>query len=62
MRETARVLSVEMQKEVLIIDTSNEIAGDGNAVHRSVGHSRRLMVRHRDEQAGVMVEGVQNHQ
>jgi stage III sporulation protein SpoIIIAA len=60
-RELARLLSLELHLEVLIIDTSNEIAGDGYVTHPSVGLSRRMMVRTRDEQADVMVEGVQNH-
>ena len=60
-RELARLLSSDLSLSVLIIDTSNEIAGDGNVVHRSVGHSRRMMVKTRDDQAAVMIEGVQNH-
>jgi stage III sporulation protein SpoIIIAA len=60
-RELARLLSLELHLEVLIIDTSNEIAGDGYVTHPSVGLSRRMMVRTRDEQADLMVEGVQNH-
>ena len=60
-RELARLLSEELRLEVLIIDTSNEIAGDGDMKHKSVGSARRMMVRDRDEQWSVMVEGVQNH-
>lgn len=54
-------MSTELKLEVLIIDTSNEIAGDGDETHKSVGMSRRMMVKTRDLQAAVMIEGVQNH-
>lgn len=47
--------------QVVIIDTSNEIAGDGDIAHPAVGHSRRMMVRNLSDQANVMIEGVQNH-
>lgn len=57
----ARVMSTELKLEVLIIDTSNEIAGDGDETHKSVSMSRRMMVKTRDQQATVMIEGVQNH-
>ena len=60
LREYARILS-EMGSRVEIVDTSNEIAGDADAPHRSVGQARRMMVRHRDEQHMVMIEAVQNH-
>lgn len=60
LREYARILS-EMGSRVEIVDTSNEIAGDSDAPHRSVGQARRMMVRHRDEQHMVMIEAVQNH-
>lgn len=60
-REVARVLSEDLSIEVLIIDTSNEIAGDGDVAHRSVGASRRMMVQSLDKQASVMIRGLQNH-
>jgi stage III sporulation protein SpoIIIAA len=46
---------------VLIVDTSNEIAGDGDVPHHCVGLARRLQVRSLDEQCQTMIEGVQNH-
>lgn len=60
-RELARSFSEELKLEVIIVDTSNEIAGDGDIKHKSVGASRRMMVRTREEQWSVMIEGVQNH-
>ena len=58
-REATRLLA-EMSN-VLIVDTSNEIAGDGDVPHSCVGLARRLQVRSLDHQGEVMVEGVQNH-
>jgi hypothetical protein len=46
---------------VCIVDTSNEIAGDGDVPHPCVGYARRLMVPSLDKQSGVMIECVQNH-
>jgi stage III sporulation protein SpoIIIAA len=46
---------------VCIVDTSNEIAGDGDIPHPCVGHARRMMVPTLDKQSAVMVECVQNH-
>jgi stage III sporulation protein SpoIIIAA len=58
-REIARVLAEE--QNVCIIDTSNEIAGDGDVPHHCVGLARRMMVPSLDTQSQVMVECVQNH-
>jgi stage III sporulation protein SpoIIIAA len=58
-REATRLLA-EM-RNVLIVDTSNEIAGDGDVPHSCVGLARRLQVRHLADQCSVMIEGVQNH-
>jgi stage III sporulation protein SpoIIIAA len=58
-RDVARLLSE--RQNVIIIDTSNEIAGDGNIPHACIGLARRMMVRSLSEQADVMVECVQNH-
>mmetsp|Transcript_13547 Transcript_13547/g.44235 ORF Transcript_13547/g.44235 Transcript_13547/m.44235 type:complete len:241 (-) Transcript_13547:627-1349(-) len=58
-REAARVLAERCN--VLIVDTSNEIAGDGDVPHPCVGHARRMQVHSLSEQGHVMVEGVQNH-
>jgi stage III sporulation protein SpoIIIAA len=58
-RETARLLAEHAN--VVIVDTSNEIAGDGNVPHLCVGFARRMMVRNLNKQAEVMIECVQNH-
>ena len=61
LRETARVLSVEAKKRVVIVDTSNEIAGDGDVPHPAIGRARRMQVRTPLQQHGVMIEAVENH-
>jgi stage III sporulation protein SpoIIIAA len=61
LREAARVLSVEAGKRVVIVDTSNEIAGDGDIPHPAIGHSRRMQVRTPSQQHAVMIEAVENH-
>ena len=61
LREVARVLADEAQKRVIIVDTSNEIAGDGDIPHPAIGHSRRMQVPTPTEQHGVMIEAVENH-
>jgi stage III sporulation protein SpoIIIAA len=58
-REVTRLLAE--RSNVLIVDTSNEIAGDGDVPHPCVGHARRMQVRSLEEQGDVMIEGVQNH-
>ena len=60
-REIARVLSDGMQKRVIIIDTSNEIAGDGDLPHPSIGKARRMQVPNHLNQHEVMIEAVENH-
>jgi len=60
LRECARVLS-EDRKRVVIVDTSNEIGGDGDVPHPGVGHARRMQVADAALQHGVMVEAVENH-
>ncbi len=61
LRETARVLSVEAHKRVIIVDTSNEIAGDGDVPHPAIGRARRMQVPTPLQQHGVMIEAVENH-
>jgi len=61
LREMARVLSVEAHKRVIIVDTSNEIAGDGDVPHNAIGRSRRMQVATPAHQHGVMIEAVENH-
>ncbi|GAB4469568.1 MAG: AAA family ATPase [Armatimonadaceae bacterium] len=61
LREVARILSEEFKKRVVIVDTSNEIAGDGDIPHPAIGRSRRMQVRAPEEQHSVMIEAVENH-
>jgi stage III sporulation protein SpoIIIAA len=61
LREVARVLSDEFKKRVVVVDTSNEIAGDGDIPHPAIGHARRMQVATPDEQHAVMIEAVENH-
>lgn len=61
LRECARVLSDECGKRVVIVDTSNEIGGDGDIPHPGIGRSRRMQVRTPAEQHAVMIEAVENH-
>jgi hypothetical protein len=60
LRECARVLS-EDRKRVVIVDTSNEIAGDGDIPHDGIGHARRMQVTDPALQHSVMIEAVENH-
>ena len=60
-REIARVLANEMEKRVVIIDTSNEIAGDSDVPHIGIGRARRMQVSKTDLQHKVMIEAVENH-
>ena len=61
LREMARVLSQEAKKRVIIVDTSNEIAGDGDVPHSAIGRARRMQVPSPARQHGVMIEAVENH-
>lgn len=61
LREAARVISDEFQKRVVIVDTSNEIAGDGDIPHPGIGSARRMQVARVAQQAQVMIEAVENH-
>jgi len=60
-REIARVLSDEMEKRVVIVDTSNEIAGDSDIPHSAIGRARRMQVATTDLQHQIMIEAVENH-
>nr|YP_007476226.1 Ycf45 [Diacronema lutheri]YP_009863747.1 ycf45 [Pavlova sp. NIVA-4/92]AGE93827.1 Ycf45 [Diacronema lutheri]QKE31078.1 ycf45 [Pavlova sp. NIVA-4/92] len=60
-REISRILSDEMGKRVIIIDTSNEIAGDGDIPHPAIGSARRMQVSHPELQHHIMIEAVENH-
>ena len=61
LRDVARILANTFQKRVVVVDTSNEIAGEGGIPHACIGRARRMMVPERDRQHEVMREAVQNH-
>src|SRR3954454_13792868 len=61
LREVARVLADDMNKRVIIVDTSNEIAGDGDIPHPGIGRARRMQVPTPSLQHAVMIEAVENH-
>lgn len=61
LREVARVLADTAYKRVVIVDTSNEIAGDGDIPHHSIGNARRMQVSTPLNQHSVMIEAVENH-
>jgi stage III sporulation protein SpoIIIAA len=59
LREAARILAETMR--VVIVDTSNEIGGDGDVPHPAVGRARRMQVAMPSLQHEVMIEAVENH-
>ena len=61
LREAARVLADDFAKRVVVVDTSNEIAGDGDIPHPAIGKARRMQVRTPSLQHEVMIEAVENH-
>jgi stage III sporulation protein SpoIIIAA len=61
LREIARVLADDTRKRVVIVDTSNEIGGDGDIPHSGIGHARRMQVVTPALQHAVMIEAVENH-
>ena len=61
LREAARVLADDLGKRVVVVDTSNEIAGDGDIPHPAIGKARRMQVRTPSMQHEVMIEAVENH-
>ncbi|XP_051126061.1 protein SEEDLING PLASTID DEVELOPMENT 1-like isoform X2 [Andrographis paniculata] len=60
-RDIARMLANDYKKRVMIVDTSNEIGGDGDIPHAGIGDARRMQVPHSDEQHKVLIEAVENH-
>ena len=60
-RDIARILADEGLRRVVVVDTSNEIAGDGDVPHPGIGSSRRMMVPQPELQHRVMIEAVENH-
>ena len=61
LREMARVLADDLNRRVIVIDTSNEIAGDGDIPHSGIGRARRMQVSRPELQHAVMIEAVENH-
>jgi stage III sporulation protein AA len=61
LREAARVLADEFERRVVVVDTSNEIAGDGDIPHRGIGSARRMQVPNSNLQHATMIEAVENH-
>ena len=61
LREVARVLADDLGKRVVIVDTSNEIGGDGDIPHPGIGRARRMQVPTPSLQHSVMIEAVENH-
>ncbi|MCS7243607.1 MAG: R3H domain-containing nucleic acid-binding protein [Candidatus Calescibacterium sp.] len=61
LRETARIINDNLKKRVVIVDTSNEIGGDGDIPHPAIGRARRMQVPSPDLQHKVMIEAVENH-
>jgi stage III sporulation protein SpoIIIAA len=59
LREMARILAEK--KRVVIVDTSNEIGGDGDIPHPAVGNARRMQVPQPSHQHETMIEAVENH-
>jgi stage III sporulation protein SpoIIIAA len=61
LREVARFQADELNRRVVVVDTSNEIAGDGDIPHPGIGGARRMQVPSPELQHAVMIEAVENH-
>lgn len=61
LREISRLVADELGKRVVVVDTSNEIAGDGDIPHPAIGHARRMQVTQPEFQKDIMIEAVENH-
>lgn len=61
LREISRLVADELHKRVVVVDTSNEIAGDGDVPHPAIGSARRMQVRQPEFQKDIMIEAVENH-
>lgn len=61
LREISRLVADELGKRVVVVDTSNEIAGDGDIPHPAVGSARRMQVAQPELQKDIMIEAVENH-
>lgn len=61
LREISRLVADELGKRVVVVDTSNEIAGDGDTPHPAIGRARRMQVMQPIYQKDIMIEAVENH-
>ncbi|MBE7705629.1 MAG: AAA family ATPase [Cyanobacteria bacterium SIG30] len=61
LREIARLMADDLEKRVVVVDTSNEIAGDGDIAHPAIGKARRMQVSQPEFQKDIMIEAVENH-
>lgn len=61
LREITRLMADELNKRVVVVDTSNEIAGDGDVAHPAIGKARRMQVSQPEFQKDIMIEAVENH-
>lgn len=61
LREISRLIADELGKRVVVVDTSNEIAGDGDVAHPAIGKARRMQVPQPELQKDIMIEAVENH-
>jgi len=61
LREITRLMADELDKRVVVVDTSNEIAGDGDVAHPAIGKARRMQVAQPEFQKDIMIEAVENH-
>ncbi len=59
LREAARIMGDK--KRTVVVDTSNEIGGDGDIPHPAIGRARRMQVAAPELQHEVMIEAVENH-
>lgn len=61
LRDITRIVSTDLRRRVVVVDTSNEIGGDGNVPHPAIGTARRIQVPDRADQYRLLLEAVQNH-
>ncbi|KAF6260855.1 hypothetical protein COO60DRAFT_1294161 [Scenedesmus sp. NREL 46B-D3] len=60
-RELSRLMADDLARRVVIVDTSNEIGGDGDVPHTGIGRARRMQVPDPEQQHRIMIEAVENH-
>jgi len=61
LRDCARLLSERLGPAVVVVDSHNEIGGDGKIPHPAIGAARRLQVPDGCDQHEIMREAVRNH-